>query len=65
MRNEQGKFTDFADKVEERIGGDYFEKGGFKIMTGTALRAAFSKIEPTKDELTLSQVTARSLAEKI
>ena len=65
MRNEQGKFTDFADKVEERIGGDYFENGGFKIMTDTALRAAFSKIEPTKDELTLSQVTARSLAENI
>ena len=65
MRNEQGKFTDFANQVEERIGGDYFEKDGFKIMTDTALRAAFSKIEPTKDELTLSQVTARSLAENI
>lgn len=65
MRNEQGKFTDFADQVEERIGGDYFEKGGFMIMTDTALRATFSKIEPTEDELTLSQVTARSLSENI
>ena len=65
MRNEQGKFTDFANQVEERIGGDYFEKGGFMIMTDTALRATFSKIEPTEDELTLSQVTARSLSENI
>lgn len=65
LQNEQMQFVDFANQVEQRIGGDYFENGAFSAMTDCALKSAFSNSEADEKEIILACKTAESLAENI
>ncbi len=65
LNNTESQFVDFARQVEERIGGDYFESGGFRDMTDTALRSSFGNIEPSNAEISSSRKTAEALAGKL
>ncbi|MBR1824038.1 MAG: transglutaminase domain-containing protein [Ruminococcus sp.] len=62
FENDDGKCVEFAKVVEERLGGIYFEGGGFDEMTQIALRSRFGNVKPDNDELTKCRQTAEKLA---
>ena len=65
LESSSGKFIAFADDVENKIGGIYFEDGSFRQFTDIALRIKFGNSKPTDEELKLCRKTVESLAEKI
>lgn len=65
LYDEDKQFVDFARQVEQRIGGDYFEKGLFSAMTNCALKSTFSSSDADMNEIALARKTAESIAENI
>ncbi len=65
IENTNSKFTEFADDVENKIGGIYFENDSFRKLTDVALRTKFGNSKPTADELKQCRNTVTKLAESI
>lgn len=65
LNKEDMKYTEFAEKVENHLGGTHFERGSFDVLVNTALQAGFGNKQPTEDELAACQSTVSALAGSI
>lgn len=65
ITNDDGKCVEFAKIVEDRLGGIYFDNGGFDEMTQIALRSRFGNVSPESGELKKCRTTAEKLASSI
>lgn len=57
-------YADFAKHAEEKLGSEYLSPGSFVSFVDIALKAEFSKIQPTDNEIRLCKTLASTLAEK-
>ncbi len=65
IENSSRKYTNFAEDVENSLGGIYFNNGSFSEMTQIALRSQFSNSKPTNEEIEFCKNTVNSIANKI
>jgi transglutaminase domain-containing protein len=65
LENISSNYTAFAQEVEERLGGEYFEENSFKRFMDIALRTNFSGNIPDKDELQFCEELVNKISEAI
>lgn len=65
LRNEYGKYKQFAAEVEKYHGDIYFEKGGFEKITDIALGSAFNNETPSDEDIKMCEKILNDLAETI
>lgn len=65
ITNDDSRYKEFAGIVEERLGGEYFERGAFEKLTDIALCSGFGNTEPTDEEIASCRRTAELLAENL
>ncbi|MBR1591882.1 MAG: hypothetical protein IJ666_02585 [Ruminococcus sp.] len=65
ISREQMRYTEYAEAAEEKLGGEYFEKGAFEQFVGCALHSHFSPHEPTDEELQKQFEFVGGLSEKL
>ena len=65
LRNEDGRYNEFAENVENHIGGSFIEHGSFKRFMQISLRSGFGNTPPTNGELNESAGFAEKLSKKI
>lgn len=63
IHKDKMSYSDFADAVEDRIGGRYFDKGDFKSFIDTSLLAEFGEISPSEEEISKIRKMAERLAQ--
>lgn len=65
LHNSSGKFMEFAENVENHIGGTYIDRGSFEKLMKIALHSDFGNSPPDSDEMRLAVSVADKLAESI
>lgn len=58
-------YTDFAEKVENRLGGSHFDKESFRRFMDISLRSGFSNSSPDESEINTCLSTVTSLENSI
>ncbi|SEH37435.1 Transglutaminase-like superfamily protein [Ruminococcus flavefaciens] len=65
LTSENGNYKSFAEEVEKKLAGDYFEAGSFEKLTDIALRACYGQGVPDEDELKMCRKTVEDISAKI
>lgn len=65
LQSEHGNFSSFANDVEKRLGGDYFDKGSFTQFTDIALKASFGQEAPDDEDIKLCEKTINDIASSL
>ena len=65
LNREHLTYTDFADKVEKRIGGTHFDRESFRYLMDVSLRSGFSNTDPDESEISKCIQTVDSLENSI
>ena len=65
LQSEHGNFRGFANDVEKRLGGDYFDKGSFTKLTDIALKASFGNGTPDDEDIKLCEKTINDIASSL
>lgn len=65
LKNDNGNYTDFAKKVEQRTGGNFFPSGDFSKFMDIAMKTGFSSEEPGTDEIEFCAGFVNALAGNI
>ena len=64
IEQKEMKYTDFAKFTEEKLGEGYIAPGTFVSFVDIALKAEFSQMQPTDNEIKMCQMLAETIAEK-
>lgn len=65
LENEDAQYISFAEKIEQTLGGTYFDKGAFSSFMNIALKSGFSNTLPSKEELENCEKFVNELAGSI
>ena len=65
LTSENGNYKAFAEEVEKKLAGDYFEAGSFEKLTDIALKACYGQGVPDEDELKMCRKTVEDISAKI
>ena len=65
LKSENGNYKAFAEEIEKKLAGDYFEAGSFEKLTDIALKACYGQGVPDEEELKLCKKTVDDISAKI
>lgn len=65
LKSVNGNYKAFAEEVEKKLAGDYFEAGSFEKLTDIALKACYGQGVPDEEELKMCKKTVDDISAKI